>query len=175
MLLMRIISFLVGGEHFGKKLWSETANYPWTHDSYDNEFASLCFVTEYVGFIGGYGIIMVTEDGGNTFDHIDFENDFFVDIETDNVGNVYAVSNRGILYYSSDLSYNWYTLIDDYNTEFTDLFLGKEVSAVSGLNGLVYIKNSKNRNSLKTKNIPKLNYYSVCVLYLDLPKWSQRH
>ncbi|MDD4148440.1 MAG: hypothetical protein PHE33_00250 [Bacteroidales bacterium] len=159
--------FLVGGEHFNKGLWSETetGNYPWTHDSYDNEFASLCFVTEHVGFIGGYGIMMVTEDGGNTFDHIDFENEFFVDMETDGDGNVYAVSNRGILYYSSDLGYNWSSLIDDYNAEFTDLFLGKEVSSVCGLNGLVYIKNLGNSNWLKINDIPKLNYYSVCVSY----------
>ncbi|MDD4148438.1 MAG: hypothetical protein PHE33_00240 [Bacteroidales bacterium] len=54
-------------------------------------------------------------------------------------------------------------MIDDSNAEFTDLFLGKEVSAVCGLSGLVYIKNSENRNWLKIKDIPKLNYYCVCV------------
>ena len=159
--------FLVGGEYFDKGLWSktETGNNSWTHYAYDNEFASVCFVTEYVGFFGGYGRIMVTEDGGNTFDFIDFEDDFFVDIETDGDGNVYAVSDIGILYYSSDLGYNWSRLIDDYHAKFTDLFLGKEVSAVCGLDGLVYLRNSKNGNWSKTKDTPKRNYYSVCISY----------
>lgn len=157
--------FIVGGEHFYKGIWSETetGNYPWTHDTYDNEIASICFVSEYIGFFGGYGFMFVTEDRGNTFDFIDFEDEFFVDIEADDHGNVYAVSDIGILHYSSDLGYNWSRLIDDYSAEFTDLFLGAEVSAICGYDGLVYLRNSGNGAWLKTKDVPNVNFYSVCV------------
>ncbi|MDD2634069.1 MAG: hypothetical protein PHW82_01060 [Bacteroidales bacterium] len=159
--------FLVGGEYFDKGLWSkiEVGNNSWIHDPYDNEFASICFVSEYIGFFGGYANVMITEDGGNTFDFVDFDDDFFVDIENDGDGNVYALSDIGVLYYSSDLGYNWTRLINDYNAKFTDLSLEKELAAVCGLDGIVYLRNLKNSDWLKIKDIPKCNYYSVCVSY----------
>jgi photosystem II stability/assembly factor-like uncharacterized protein len=157
--------FAIGGEDYYKGLWSETetGNYPWTHDSYDNELASICFVSEYIGFFGGYGIMFVTEDRGNTFDYIDFEDEFFVDMEADEFGNVYAVSDRGLLYFSSDLGYNWSEEINDYYAEFTDLSLGEETSVVCGWDGIVYIKTKDSEKWTKTEDVPKLNYYCSCV------------
>jgi len=157
--------FAIGGEHFYKGLWSETetGNYPWRHTSYDNEFASMCFIDENTGFFGGYGLMIVTEDGGNSFDFIDFENDFFVDMETDENGNVYAVSERGILYFSTDLGYNWSNLIDDYYAEFTDLYLGAETSVVCGWNGIVYLRSGENERWEELKEIPEANYYCAYV------------
>ncbi|PLX09411.1 MAG: hypothetical protein C0596_02400 [Marinilabiliales bacterium] len=157
--------FLVGGESFYKGIWSETetGNYPWTHDTYDNEMASMCFVNENIGFFGGYGLMLVTEDGGETFDYIDFENDFFIDMEADEHGNVYAVSDIGILYYSSDLGYNWSLLIDDYNAEFSDMYLGEETSVVCGWNGILYMKKGEDGKWLEIEDIPEVNYYCTYV------------
>lgn len=156
--------FAVGGEHFYKGLYSETetGNYPWTHTSYDNQFYSMCFVGDYIGFFAGYGIMLVTEDGGNTFDDVTFPDDFFIDMEADSYDNVFALSERGILYSTSDLGYNWVTEIDDSYATFTDMHIGVEKSAVCGWQGLVYTRD--NSGSWKEiDDLPQENFYCTYV------------
>ena len=157
--------FLVGGEYFYNGIWTktDTGNNPWIYDLYENELSSMCFLNEEIGFFGGYGLMFVTEDGGNTFDYIDFENDFFVDLETDESGNVYATSDCGILYKSSDLGYNWSREVDDYSAEFTDLFLGKETSVLCGWNGVVYLRTNETASWEELNDVPKVNYYCSFV------------
>lgn len=157
--------YLVGGEHYEKGLWSETesGNYPWIHDSYDNQFNSMCFVSQYVGFFGGYGILIVTEDGGNTFDNIDLYGNNFVDLETDDKLTVYALLDFGILYSTTDLGYNWTTEIDDYKCEFTDMYFGKTTAIVCGKNGKAYIKNSNMDDWEALKDIPIVDYHCCFV------------
>lgn len=157
--------YLIGGEHYDKGLWSETetGNYPWIHDSYDNQFNAMCFVSQYVGFFGGYGILIVTEDGGNTFDNIDLYGNNFVDLETDENLTVYALSDYGILYSTADLGYNWTTEIDDYKSEFTDMCFGKNIYAVCGKNGKMYMRNYDQNEWEIVKDIPKVDYLSVFV------------
>ncbi|HNQ67149.1 MAG TPA: hypothetical protein PKN32_02130 [Bacteroidales bacterium] len=152
--------YLIGGEHYDKGLWSETetGNYPWTHDSYDNQFNSMCFVSQYVGFFGGYGILIVTEDGGNTFDNIDLYGNNFVDLETDSDQTVYALSDYGILYSTNDLGYNWTTEINDYKSEFTDMYFGETLAVVCGKNGKLYLKYNNQNDWEIAKDIPKVNY-----------------
>lgn len=157
--------FVVGGEHFNKGIWSktETGGYPWTHDTYDNQFYTMCWVSDYVGFFAGYGIIIVTEDGGNTFDYIDFEDDFFVDMEVDKNGIVYAVSDRGILYSTNDLGYNWTTEIDDYYATFVDMYIGEEKSVICGWKGVVYVKNNENTSWSELENMPNIDFYCTYI------------
>lgn len=153
--------FIVGGEHYNKGLWSETetGNYPWIHDSYDNQFNAMCFVNQYVGFFGGYGILIVTEDGGNTFDDIDLYGNNFVDLETDNNLVVYALSDYGILYSTTDLGYNWTTEINDYKSEFTDMCFAENLAVVCGKNGKMYLKNTTQNEWKIINDIPKVDYY----------------
>lgn len=157
--------FLIGGEHYYKGLWSETETgaYPWIHDSYDNQFNSMCFVSEYVGFFAGYGILIVTEDGGNTFDDIDLYGNDFVDLEIDKYLTVYALSDYGILYSTTDLGYNWTTEIDEYDTEFTDMYFGDNVSVVCGKSGIVYLRKENENSWTLTEGIPEVDFYSSFV------------
>ncbi len=153
--------YITGGEHYNKGLLSKTesGNYPWTHKTYDNQFNSMCFVSEYVGFFGGYGILLVTEDGGNNYDYIDLGNNDFVDLEIDNNLTVYALSDAGVLYSTSDLGYNWNTLIDDNKSEFTDMHFGDNLAVVCGRNGAVYLKYQNQVIWTKPNNIPSVNFY----------------
>lgn len=157
--------FAVGGEHFNKGLWSETetGNYPWTHDSYDNQFNSICFVSEFVGFFGGYGILIVTEDGGNTFDYIDLEGTDFVDLEKDKYNTVYALSENGMLFSSTDLGYNWNTEINISSGSFKDIHFGDKRGVICGLAGLIFTKEYNNHSWSKADNIPNYDFYSVFV------------
>jgi photosystem II stability/assembly factor-like uncharacterized protein len=156
--------FIVGGEHYNKGLWSETetGNYPWIHDSYDNQFNAICFLSEYVGFFGGYGILLVTEDGGNTFDNIDLYGNDFVDLDTDQYQTVYALSETGVLFSSTDIGYNWTTEIDDYTSEFTSMYFGDNLSVVCGRDGVVYMK-TPDTGWTKSKNMPDVNFYCSFV------------
>lgn len=157
--------YLTGGEHYNKGLWSktETGNYSWTHDTYDNQFNSMCFVSEYVGFFGGYGILIVTEDGGNTFDYIDLGSNNFTDLETDQNLTVYALSDSGTLYETTDLGYNWNTLINDSSEEFTDMDFGKNLSVICGKDGCIYLRYTNQSAWSKAGNIPAVNFYCSYV------------
>lgn len=151
---------LVGGEHFNKGLWSETetGNYPWIHDSYDNQLNAICYVSEYVGFFGGYGILLVTEDGGNTFDNIDLSGNDFIDLEVDRNKTVYALSETGILYSTTDLGYNWTKEIDNNNAKFTDMSFGQNNSVICGKNGLLYTRKVSHFKWSKAEDLPKVNF-----------------
>lgn len=157
--------FAVGGEHYNKGLLSETedGNVHWTHTSYDNQFNSICFVSEYVGFFAGYGILLVTEDGGNTFDFIDLEGNDFVDIETNIYNTVYALSENGILYSSSDLGYNWNTEINSYQGGFNDLHFNESIGIVVGNNGIIYRKETNGMTWIKLKDVTDYNLHAVFV------------
>jgi photosystem II stability/assembly factor-like uncharacterized protein len=157
--------FLVGGEHFNKGLWSRTltGNYPWVHDSYDNQLNSICFISEYVGFFGGYGILFVTEDGGNTFDYIDLSGNDFVAIDNDEYNNIYVLSENGKLHKSTDIGYNWTSEIDSYSESFSDIHFGLELAAVCGSNSCLYVMGAGSFLWTKTKNLPNANFNCVFV------------
>jgi photosystem II stability/assembly factor-like uncharacterized protein len=157
--------FAVGGEHYNKGLLSETeqGNTHWSHSSYDNQFNSICFVSEFVGFFAGYGILLVTEDGGNTFDYIDLEGNDFVDIETNKYNTVYALSENGILYSSSDLGYNWNTEINSYQGGFNDLHFNESIGIVVGNNGIIYRKETNGMTWIKLKDVTDYNLHAVFV------------
>jgi photosystem II stability/assembly factor-like uncharacterized protein len=157
--------FAVGGEHYNKGLLSETedGNASWTHTSYDNQFNAICFVSEYVGFFGGYGILLVTEDGGNTFDYIDLEGNDFVDLETDMYNTVYALSENGILYSTNDLGYNWNTEISSYQGGFNDLHFNESIGIVCGNDGIIYRKENGVSTWTKLKGVTNFNLHSVFV------------
>lgn len=157
--------FAVGGEHYNKGLLSETeeGNLHWSHSSYDNQFNTICFVSEYVGFFGGYGILMVTEDGGNTFDYIDLEGNDFVDIETNKYNTVFALSENGILYSTNDLGYNWNTEIRSYKGGFNDIHFNESFGIVCGNNGIIYRKESNEMSWTILKDVTNYNLHSVFV------------
>jgi photosystem II stability/assembly factor-like uncharacterized protein len=157
--------FLVGGEHYNKGIYTETevGGYPWYHESFDNQFNALCFVDESIGFFGGYGILIVTEDGGNTFDYIEFEGENFVDLEVDNNGAVYAVSDQGYVYYSEDLGYNWSTIVDDFDATFSDLSIGENLSVVCSTNGKVYFSYDETSYWEEFIGVPEQSYYCTFV------------
>lgn len=157
--------FAVGGEHYNKGLLSETedGNLHWSHVSYDNQFNSICFVSEYVGFFGGYGILLVTEDGGNTFDYIDLEGNDFVDVETDKYNTVYALSENGFLYSTNDLGYNWNTEISSFQGGFNDLHFNQSIGIVCGNDGIIYRKETGISSWTKLKDVIDFNLHSVFV------------
>lgn len=157
--------FAVGGEHYNKGLLSETeeGNAHWSHTSYDNQFNAICFVSEYVGFFAGYGILLVTEDGGNTLDYIDLEGNDFVDLEIDKYNTVYALSENGILYSTNDLGYNWNTEIGSYQGGFNDLHFNESLGIVCGNNGTIYRKEFGEFTWTKLKGITDFNLHSVFV------------
>ena len=157
--------FALGGEHYNKGLYSETESYNsnWTHTSYDNQFNTICFLSEYVGFCGGYGILMVTEDGGNTFDYIDLEGNDFVDIEVNIYNTVYALSENGYLYSSNDLGYNWNNEIISYQGGLNDMHFSESLGIVCGNNGIIYRKQTNESTWAKLNDVTDYNLYSVFV------------
>jgi photosystem II stability/assembly factor-like uncharacterized protein len=157
--------FAVGGEHYNKGLLSETesGNSDWIHTSYDNQFNAICFLSEYVGFIAGYGILLVTEDGGNNFDYIDLEGNDFVDLETDKYNTIYALSENGFLFSSSDLGYNWNTEISSYQGGLNDMHFNESLGIVCGNNGVIYRKENGEYTWTKLKDITDYNLHSVFV------------
>ena len=157
--------FAVGGEHYNKGLFSETedGNIHWSHTSYDNQFNAICFVSEYVGFFAGYGILLVTEDGGNTFDYIELEGNDFVDVETDNYNTVYALAENGILFSTYDLGYNWNTEIHNYLGGLNDMHFNASFGIVCGNDGLIYRRENGVSTWTKLKGVTDFNLHSVFV------------
>lgn len=155
---------LAGGEHFEKGLLSktETGNYPWIHDSYDNQFNSMHFINEYVGIICGYGIALITEDGGNTYRYVDLGSDDFVDVEFVN-GEIYILGNSGIIYKSSDLGNNWIKEINLSSKGYTDHSIGNEFKIAVGLGGKAFLSYNYDLNWMEISNMPKQDFYTCFI------------
>lgn len=153
--------FIVGGEHYSKGGISKTftGGALWYHPSSVNEMNCIMFTDEYTAYIGGYGIIYKTTDGGLTFNPCNIRGDWYVSLSFSDNNTGFAVGYDGGIYKTSDGGENWKT-IDNGNTLFSKrshlkhiIFSTDNKGYIVGTNGLLLISENAGNTWTKSANI----------------------
>ncbi len=101
--------FSCGGDGFrkGDKISTSNSGEAWSGDTSQLEFRSIHFFNASVGVLAGYGAILRTTDGGETWNFTNAQQDFFVSMSfvNDEVG--YAVGYTGSILKTTDGGNSW--------------------------------------------------------------------
>jgi photosystem II stability/assembly factor-like uncharacterized protein len=135
-------------------------------DTFVNEFRSVTFLDSLHGYCCGYGLIMKTDNGGETWTNTSARGDFFKSIQYDSDRNIYALGMTGTLIYSPDNGNNWKNQISGDGIFQTDislnsLLVASNYSIMCGNNGRVLYKGSKWE---KVKSAPDVNLTAIAIV-----------
>ena len=141
------IIYLTGGMYFDRGLIAKSSNRGswWDWDFFDFELSYSHFFRHDYGIFCGYGHFMVTEDGANSFEVMDFNGDFFTSMYflNDEVG--FASGYDGGIYTTSNSGNNWEILASSnklwkQQIHLNDIyFINSQKGVVVGNNGIVII------------------------------------
>ncbi len=155
---------LLAGGDFGKGLISfYSSSYGWDHVYFNVEVYSLISLSEYVYFFGADNYIILTEDEGLSFEDIEFSGQKIQKIISTPDNHIIAISRIGSIHYSTDIGYNWRTVLSRRASVFCDMHYTEELSVVCGMQGDVYFAYESLNHWSKVFNIPRYNYYSCFV------------
>ncbi len=76
-------------------------------DSFDYELSTIIFPTPMVGYAGGYGAIIKTDNGGQSWSLLTAKGDFFKGLYALDINRVWAVGFNGSILYTSDGGRHW--------------------------------------------------------------------
>ena len=109
--------YLTGGWYFDRGLIAKSSNRGewWDWDFFDYELSSSHFFNADYGIFSGYGHFVVTRDGADSFEVVDFNGDFFTSIcfLDEDVG--FASGYDGGIYKTENAGTNWEVLINSNN------------------------------------------------------------
>lgn len=108
----------VGGENYqiGNAYYSDDLGQNWSFDTLDHELHSLSYFNKEVGFVAGYGHLAKTTNGGQNFQLIGFNGDYFTGIAMLSLSEVVCVGNNGGIYKSTDGGSSWKTILNPNGT-----------------------------------------------------------
>lgn len=104
------LGFAAGGEEFDKGVIYKTVNggETWKMISeYDFEIRDIAFADEKVGYACGYGTILLTEDGGNTWSPADIKGEFFTSVHVINTSTALVCGYNGNIFKTTDEGVTW--------------------------------------------------------------------
>lgn len=107
------IVYLVGGMYFDRGLIARSNNGGlwWNYDFFDYEITSSHFFKYDYGILSGYGHFVVTRDGNETFEVMDFDDDFFTSLYFVNEKLGFACGYDGGIYKTIDEGKQWEVLL----------------------------------------------------------------
>lgn len=150
----------VGGNGYDRGIIqrSQTAGGIWAMvDTFDFELRDVCFVDSQVGFACGYGVVLKTLDGGNSWSYTDIKGDFFSTIHFPSTRTGYVAGRAGSLFKTTDAGDTWtrlrngnslFNARDAYNALY---FLDEQTGYVVGDKGLVLKTDNGGENWLRLK------------------------
>lgn len=103
------VGLLAGGIGFrdGFISRSENGGISWSHSHFDFEFRSISWKNENEVFVCGYGVVMKSEDAGQTWKLIDVEGDLFTDIQFVSQDIAYITGHQGSILKTEDGGTTW--------------------------------------------------------------------
>lgn len=155
--------FLIGNDGINKGLFSKKNNGEWIHTYFTVKTYSFLKITEYVFAFGADNMIVFTEDGANTFDDVLFSGQSFRSMGLTAFNDIFALSTRGILYYSNDLGFNWHIALHKTKYAYTNMHFRHGLSVICGLDGVVFVSYDSPYEWFKVEQTPRNNFYSVFV------------
>lgn len=111
------IVYLVGGMYFDRGLIAKSSNGGswWNWDLFDYELSSSHLFNSDYGIFSGYGHFVVTQDGAQSFEVVDFDDDFFTSIYFLDAQTGYACGYDGGVYKTNNAGNQWEVLINANN------------------------------------------------------------
>jgi photosystem II stability/assembly factor-like uncharacterized protein len=141
----------------------------WTRDSFIHEFADTYAFSDEHWWVVGYGIIMQTRDGGQTWEVNQNQGDFYtsIDFVNDQVG--YVVGEFGSILKTSNGGESWEELRDgdevfNRGLTFWDVaFWTEEQGVIAGSNGLIWYTDNGGDTWQEVKGLPSVDWYTCTV------------
>lgn len=155
--------FIVGGNGANKGLLSIMENSTWSHTYFLTDLFTFASITEFVMALGANDFIVFSEDGGNTFDDVEFSGHSFRTIRLNSKNEIFALSASGVLYYSNDLGYNWSFALRKPNHAFTDMHFEEGYSAICGRKGSLFLSYDSPYYWVQANNLPSEDFFTVYI------------
>lgn len=76
-------------------------------DTFENELSAVCYSSSNIAHVVGYGMILRSADGGNTWNKQDIEGDFFRDVYFPSAQVGYVVGYSGSILKTTDAGQTW--------------------------------------------------------------------
>lgn len=102
-------AFVVAGVGYqnGRIMEIDTLGTVLRADSFDFELSDICFTNALTGYACGYGAILKTGDGGQSWRQLDIKGDFYKALFCTVDGQIWCVGYNGSMVHSSDDGENW--------------------------------------------------------------------
>ena len=163
--------FFVGGENYqvGVFYKSIDGGANWTFDTLKHELRAVDFISPNVGFIGGYGYLARTINGGESWEKIELLNNFIVAIKLFSESEILCISQNGGIFRSTDKGDTWQTVrkangVFGKRYFFNDMaFVNETDGYICGNNGLILrtLDKGKNWNVIESPVDAELKRISV--------------
>ena len=164
--------FCCGGDGFksGCTYSSTDAGDSWTSDTADLEYRSIFFFNDSVGVLAGYGAILRTTNGGESWNYTNAKQDFFVSMSfvNDEVG--YAIGYTGSILKTTDGGQSWDRLRNS-NSLFQPswlfnavIFRDENVGYIVGNNGCFLKTEDGGDHWNKVENAPDIDWKSIALV-----------
>jgi photosystem II stability/assembly factor-like uncharacterized protein len=164
--------FACGGDGYksGYLLRSTDGGDDWLADTSLEEYRDLVFFDESNGVVCGYGLIMYTTDGGQTWTYTNAKQDFFVAMDFVNEATGYAIGYTGSIWKTTDGGRSWERLRNA-NVIFKPqwylnciAFINESVGYVAGEGGC-FLKTSDGGQSWRPiENAPEVDWKGISLV-----------
>jgi photosystem II stability/assembly factor-like uncharacterized protein len=126
--------FVCGGKNFGNGLIYKTTNggATWTFTEFSHELRGIWFNEGLQGTTCGYGTMMQSNDGGQSWDLQTGFNEYFTGLKKDPEGNLWACTFSGDMYSGGKNGDNWYKMNDH-----SDLPSGFRLNCIDAKAGVI--------------------------------------
>jgi len=163
--------FACGGDGFnhGYQLQTSTAD-TWQVDTSNVEYRDLFFFDEFYGVMCGYGLILRTSDGGESWTYTNAKQDFFVAMNFVNDEIGFAIGYTGSIWKTNDGGENWERLRNS-NVLFTPRwyfncieFRDANVGYIAGERGCILKTEDGGDHWDKVENSPDVDWLGISLV-----------
>ncbi len=157
------VGFVCGGWHYNKGIVYRTrdAGKSWEYIFYENEMNAVCFADENNGLLAGYGLMLQSDNGGATYDVMDFDQQYFRGLAHE--GSDYlAAAYRGGIFKSQNQGMDWEKEADA-PFRIKDMASNDDFIVVAGLNGGLMYRKTGSSEWIHAQEAPDVDFESVCL------------
>ena len=139
---------------------------PTTQDTTANELADITFVTDSIIMAVGYGYVLRSENGGNSFERIDLTGAFYTSIQFSSPTAGIIIADGGEVFHTTDSGKQWSKVTDlGRKSYLSDIcFLNNSVGFICGSGGCLYKTTDGGSSWLKADGIPNEAWTSVSAV-----------
>ncbi|MBL7928180.1 MAG: hypothetical protein JNL47_01730 [Bacteroidia bacterium] len=171
------VYFAIGGDFEAGGIWKTyDGGTTWKAHTFNFELRDVVFKNDDIGYACGYGNMIQTLDGGETWTYSPCSNAYFMKLHFDNSNNWWSVSFNGGVYSSNDPASGWNEILNAAKVfsgrkNFNGFYRDDNKSVLFGEKGLLVTGSSSgnnwhevsccNENSIRDLTVSG-NHYAAC-------------